>query len=126
MMDLRSVNQSNPRRDYSEDKKLNVLIRLAISSNSATNASSDGSVRGFFPESIARGIGWLYPNGTEMWKRSTDLFGDVVINCDAQALAQAFKDKAYRYIFSLPPFITALALILCNFVKSDCAPKAYI
>lgn len=87
-------------------KYLNQAGYFFPSPNSVTSTSFDRSVRGFFPnapESIVRKIDELYPNGTEVWKRNTDLFGDVVINCNAQALAQAFKDKAYRYIFNIPP-----------------------
>lgn len=63
-------------------------------------------MRRFFPnarESVIRKINELYPNGTEKWKRNTDLFSDVIINCNTQALAQVFKDKAYRYIFNILP-----------------------
>lgn len=60
---------------------------------------------GFFrnaSEFVIQRINELYPKGDE-WRRTVDLFSDVIFTCNAQALAQAFGNKAYRYIFNIPP-----------------------
>lgn len=76
-----------------------------------TDETFDGSVLSFYPnvsdhESVLRRITELYPKGgspTKEWQRNIEFFSDVIFNCNAQALAQAFKKKAYRYIFNVPP-----------------------
>lgn len=87
-------------------KYLNKAGYFLPSPDSVTDTSFDENVKIFFPnapESVIRRINELYPNGTEKWKRNTDLYNDVIFTCNAQALAQAFEDKAYRYIFNIPP-----------------------
>jgi carboxylesterase type B len=58
-------------------------------------------------DSAIREINQLYPPSEPAYNRCVEFQGDIAINCNARFVANAFGDKAYRYIFAVPPAIHA-------------------
>lgn len=72
-----------------------------------TSESFNGFAQSFIANISASGISRLnelYPKGIDQageYMRVAELVQDVIINCNAVALAKAFDDDAYRYIFNV-------------------------
>jgi carboxylesterase type B len=80
-----------------------LLLAIGNITSETFSGFAQGNIANISASSLAR-LEELYPKGSneaEEYKRVADLVQDVLINCNVVALAKAFGDDTYRYVFNV-------------------------